>query len=406
MIQKNPELLAKLPLLVYGLGKSGSSVHRLLKKLTLVENKDFFLYDDHSSNSDLSKIKEIKFKSVVLSPGIDPQKIKEKNIHYLEIISEIDLAGLFLNAEKTLAISGTTGKSTVATMVYQLIQSSGKRVELLGNIGKTLCDYVVEGNKADFIVFELSSFQLDLLKLKFDFGVLSNFYPDHLSRYKDLSDYYYSKLKLFSLVKNEVYVPRNAGSFHEFISQENLKYNQLRVVENKSSFSPLMPHDRVNASVSSEVVESMGVSVDSDLLNEFQSLEHRLKILEMSKNLVLCNDSKSTTIQNVMIALKAFEFYSCDEKILLIGGRSKGESWSSLKEVNGFKIVAFGEMSSEIQAELRVDAAFPTLREALAALDLPSNKKTLLLLSPGGSSYDEFKNYEERGDFFFKFFTN
>lgn len=187
--------------LIYGLGVSGKGAEKLLKKQKI----KYYIYDDKQSTKENKKyvyenIK--KFDTMIKSPGIpfDNELVMYAKENKVAIIDEIELAARFSNY-KIIAITGTNGKTTTTTKIKELLEYAGYKAEYCGNIGRSFAEVVALEIEADFIVLELSSYQLEAInEFKPYISIVINLTPDHLNRYKTLDEYYDSK---FNIMKNQ-----------------------------------------------------------------------------------------------------------------------------------------------------------------------------------------------------------
>lgn len=371
--------------LVFGAGKSGLAAYNFL----LSQNKPALLYDDNISNYKIDfDLKNID--KIILSPGIPLNnniilEAKSKNIL---ILNEIELAYDYLpKSAKLIGITGTNGKSTTTAMVVQIFNEAGFKAIACGNFGVPLCELLLTQKFFDFYIIELSSFQLETIKnLKLDAGIIINFSSDHMDRYNFITDYYHAKLNIKNLVKD----PEN------FIS------NNSYIIEDFSFLGIRGKHNQQNASAAKALAKIFHIedNIIEKALKNFKNLPHRCEYIGQKNGIDFMNDSKGTTIESVLMALSMMK----GPVHLLLGGIDKGEDFSRLLSYKDFPVYfyAYGQSKEKIAKDLKdLNITLkPTLPEIFyQALDRAKAGDTILL-SPGCSSYDQYKNYLERGEHF------
>ncbi|HMU62250.1 MAG TPA: UDP-N-acetylmuramoyl-L-alanine--D-glutamate ligase, partial [Gemmatimonadales bacterium] len=341
------------------------------------------------------------------------------------VLAEAELGLRCLAASRTLAITGTNGKTTTTALTAHLLVTAGLRAVAAGNIGQPLSAVALEAEPPEWIAAELSSFQLhDMPSLAPTAGVLTNLSPDHLDRYPTLQDYYADKARLF----------RNATPGSTWITNAD-DPEVVRMVEGvpgrHQTFSvqrpadawydrqagqlmlagvPVLPrrellllgdHNVANALAASLAVRMAGVRLEAvaEGLRSFRALPHRLEPVREVGGVLWINDSKATNIASTEVALRALD----RPYVLLLGGRHKGESYQRLGTLLAAgcrAVVAYGEAAPLVEGDLggvvRVVRA-GTFGEVLATARSLAAPGDAVLLSPACSSYDMFKNYEERG---------
>jgi UDP-N-acetylmuramoylalanine--D-glutamate ligase len=368
--------------LVFGLGKSGEAVRAFLN----VHNIPTLVFDD-SKHTDLPVLNEID--ECFISPGISPSHrlvklLREANI---PIFSELDLASRYFKG-KIIAITGTNGKSTVTKMIEHIYLKHSKRAIACGNIGLPFIS-VCEQNY-DIACVELSSYQIEWSKeFRPDVVVLTSLSFDHIERHKTLDNYHQIKLSL-----NAPYIC--AQSIQARIKELRAPAKIDYVVGDCTYFAS--KHDNFNASLA-YTAAAKDLPIRKDELNDYIGLEHRFEIFMTHENLKFINDSKSTNLESVESALESLT-RSC---VLLCGGQGKGENFGQLLKHKDkvAKLFTFGRDARKIAQELIElnPLSFPSLKELLEKLD-PLGHKRDILFSPGCASFDEFKDFEDRGRFF------
>ena len=369
--------------------------------------------------------------AVVVAPGVPPKvpALEAARSAGLDIHAEVDIGFLALRgATRCIGITGTNGKTTTTSLIAQVLSSAGLRAETAGNIGRPLCEVAMATDPPDWLALELSSFQLhDAPNLRPAIGVLTNLAPNHLDRYNSLDEYYGDKALLF----------RNAGpgSFWVTNADDPAVEAMTRVVpgtrvrfstERRSDAwydrsgrrlmvgdAVLMPradlpllgdHNVANALTSALVAVRAGCTLDRVAagLRSFRAIPHRVEPVREVNGVLWINDSKSTNITSTEVAVAALD----RPFVLLLGGRHKGEPYTRLAARLRDRcraVVAFGEAGPLIVNDLEDSITVVpagTFTDVLATARELARPGDAVLLSPACSSYDMFRNYEERGDRF------
>ena len=381
---------------------------------------------------------------IVVSPGV-PLNIKpleEAKESKIPIISEIELALEDIHAP-LIAITGTNGKTTTTALIGEMFKADQKNAFVGGNIGKPLTDFINEKQDAHAIVAELSSFQLELTHaLKPKVAVFTNIEPDHLDRYPDMESYVRAKKQLLSACTPETFVVLNLDNLQvaAFDSEKKGKtlwftkkspsqasmsqfqgayfdYRNKRIVfkmngeadesYDLSLFRLFGEHNRENLLAAICAARAMGVAPASiqKVISSFPGVPHRLEYIRKKDGVFFFNDSKGTNVGSVKRSLESFP---SNPIILIAGGKDKNSDFSSLTDIvrNRCKIlVLVGEAKEKINRALGDFAEtylVGTFEEAVLLSYQKSRRGDIVLLSPGCASYDMFKNFEERGDYFKK----
>ncbi len=369
---------------------------------------------------------------IVISPGVptDLKILKELQDADIPILGELALATPYLT-ESIVAVTGTNGKTTVTSLIGELLRASGKKVFVGGNIGTPILDYLRQDERAEFLVLELSSFQLESAgNFCPHIGVLLNITPDHLDRHRDMAQYVAAKMKMFShqkasdkaiicnddpvcqqlkptLVEQEVYCFGNRESacaaigsgqaFQISIAGQVDHYSLLDTALN--SYTGLL-----NSQAAVLAVSLLGAK-HADIvkgLQSFKTAEHRLQHVRTLGGVEYYNDSKATNTGAVLSALESFP----GNIILLAGGRDKGEDYTVLREVIEEKVralILLGEAAGAMDEALGKTA----IRLRASSMDEAVNLATgiarsgdVVLLAPACSSFDMFADYGHRGEVF------
>ncbi|MDB2446997.1 UDP-N-acetylmuramoyl-L-alanine--D-glutamate ligase [bacterium] len=411
---------------VFGAGISGVAATRYILSPRGL-NSDVTVIDANISKQDLAAkvgldksiplLREISSSQVssedilVPSPGISPSNpIYQTFINAgCSIVPEVDIP--FTGYEgKLIAITGTNGKSTTTAMCTYLLTQIGIKAESAGNIGLSPCEVLLRPDSPEVICLELSSYQLEISKkLKPNVSIFTNFSSDHLERHKTLDNYFLAK---WNLIENNLESPLiTSESTLEFARKTNKTQPKNTVlIENvrstKFSLDKTLDgkHNQDNAVMAALAVsEITGKNIDEllKLISEFPGLPHRCEFVETNSSLTFVNDSKSTNVASTETALKSFK----DELILILGGTAKPESFSPLSKYPNIQmVVAFGQDREKISSELADKIPVVTtegLSEAIkiSLTNSKENTKTILF-SPACASFDQFQNFEKRGEAF------
>lgn len=368
--------------------------------------------------------------AVVVAPGVPPevpalQAAREAGV---AIHAEVDIGFVALRGTRCVAITGTNGKTTTTSLISHVLARAGLRAETAGNIGRPLCEVARSNNPPDWLALEVSSFQLhDTPNLRPTMGVLTNLAPNHLDRYATLDQYYGDKALLFRNADASSFWITNAddpavedmtrsvpGIRVRFsIDQRADAWYDRRgmrlmlgdkAVMKRVDLPLLGDHNVANALAAVLVAFRAGCSIESiaDGLGSFRAIPHRVEPVREVNGVLWINDSKSTNITSTEVAVAALD----RSFVLLLGGRHKGEPYTRLAERLQERcraVVAYGEAGplivKDLSARLKVVPA-DTFADVLTTARQLARPGDAVLLSPACSSYDMFRNYEERGDRF------
>lgn len=372
---------------------------------------------------------------IVLSPGIPPtaKVLSEEAIQGVPVIPEIEFAYDQLDAP-VIAITGTNGKTTVTALIEHLLRADGTDAVAGGNIGTALSELAMREPRPAWAVVECSSFQLAGIRAFTPrIGILTNLAPDHLDWYDDVEDYYADKARMYLNASAEsrwilnaederartligdapgtrLYfrvetAPETEDELGGWLSSgELLIRTQPGVTErvaDAADLNILGPHNVANALAAALAARLAGASVEGIAagLRSFEAPAHRLEPVTERDGVLWINDSKATNIASTRVAVRGMT----RPTVLLLGGKHKGEPYTELlPDLDGVKtILAYGEAAPTIVADLegkapveRVDGCFEDVVHRARQLAMPGDA---VLLSPACSSFDMFRNYEERG---------
>lgn len=401
---------------IYGLGKSNQSLFKYFKQkeqgLAVYDSRGALWYDSIKGLLDgadiVQDLKEaLNYRTWYVSPGIkeDDEWLQEAMRQGITLSNDIDLFSKVIQ-KPIVAITGTNGKSTVSAMIEHLAKDLEINVALGGNFGTPVFDLLKD---ADLYVLELSSFQLFYTKnLEAKVVVFTNFVPDHLDWHISLESYRQAKERIFIGAESAVVNGQDAVTWPQ-VEVQNLEKVMLQESDSRvESLQFLMgDHQKMNALMALTAGRFLGWDESRMLqsITTYQALPHRMQRVSEGGDVVFINDSKATNIASAKAAITSFENIQSTVWVLL-GGRGKGQDFSLLKDAftkENIQPICYGECGSEIANALGVSKVFSTMTDAMQeALKFASAGDTVLL-SPACSSFDEFKNYEERGQCFEEF---
>ena len=435
-----------MKIVVLGLGVSGRDAALLAYKnqnyVTALDEKDSPALRDEAAKLIAQGIEVIlgfkdagafpKAELVVTSPGIpDSSPMMQGAIKSgAEIISELEYGFCFCKTP-IIAITGTNGKTTTTELTTHILKGLGYKAEYAGNIGVPLCHIVSNDTKLDYIVTEISSFQLEK---SFKFAPVSatilNITSDHINRYKDFKDYASVKFKLFQAMKPgtakilnsnlkemaEEFTPETKYSFFssinenaDFTFKNDLIYFKSRQILSLSQTQLRGAHNAENLMAALALIH--GVLGDAlfdrkeliDVISSFKTDVHRIELFLEQNGVKYVNDSKATNPDAVLVALRTFG--KNQNVVLLLGGLDKDMDFSLIKQEADKVKCAFiiGECKQKIYDTLKDSFPCTVLThfdEAVKACCESGKSGDVVMLSPGCASMDMFKNYKERGDRF------
>tara|TARA_A100000164_G_scaffold24753_1_gene19463 strand:- start:1003 stop:2295 length:1293 start_codon:yes stop_codon:yes gene_type:complete len=412
-------------ILIYGLGKTGLSTFKFLKN----EN-EIFLFDDYQIKNKSLLIKKnfINFKNIfkvkidliIISPGIDIEKCKlsrflKKNRN--KIYSDLDIFYSFYK-NNCITVTGTNGKSTTCQLIYEVLLKQKFDVKLVGNIGNPILS-VKDVKKKTIFVVEASSYQLEYSKIfKSKYAAILNLSPDHIERHKTLDIYIKSKFKLLKnqQKKNLAFVKKNDPLIEKELRLKKFKAKIIKVDTKNTGNLPkkinnkyfLTESNKANLFFVLEILKKF--KINNNLLvktiQKFNGLKYRQQIIYRGKYLTIINDSKSTSFSSSISLLK-----SSNNIYWLLGGISKkGDKFDLPKKYfNNVKAFVYGRNKKIFNEKLKNKITyknFKTLNDAFKQiLNIIKKEKFInktILFSPSAASFDNFKNFEDRGLYFNK----
>ncbi len=427
--------LANKNIVVVGLGMSGFAVARFLKKrgasviVTDKAEKDKLkayvpVLREMGVKMELGQHRIDTFEKsdlIIVSPGVphDILPVKRAALKGIPILGEIELACRFI-LEPVVAVTGTNGKTTTTTLLGDMLKNSGKKVFVGGNIGNPLIDYVDKGEKAEIIVVEVSSFQLDTIDtFRPKVAVVLNITEDHLDRYSDFAAYARAKARIFENQKQSDVAVFNGldpftGSICKDIKSKKLPfYNQMtddaaiNTIFKSLDFSSinfLGKHNLENAYAASLAALAIGGSLEGiqSVLSNFKGLLHRLEHVASINGIDFFDDSKATNVDAVAKALETFS----KPIILIMGGRDKGSNFQILRDLvrqRVKKLIVLGEAKEDILfalGDITPTKRASSMEDAVLSAYHVASPGDVVLLSPACASFDMYDSYARRGEDF------
>ncbi len=409
--------------LVYGLGSTGKSVVNFFNKLKITQ---FYVWDDNPSlikkykSNNKKNLKYIlkKVDYIVLSPGISLRNSKNKdslNKYRKKIITDLDLLFLSYPNFKSIIVTGSNGKSTTCKIITHLLKKNNFKVQLGGNIGIPALSLKVRKNI--YYVIEASSFQLAYSKfIRPNYAILLNITNDHLDWHGSMKNYVNSKFKIFKLQQKKDFALINKIFVERFKKQ---KYLSKSITVNSNDYEKIKSNINNNYLTSKINDENMSFVYElSKLLKikkysfiksmkSFQGLPHRFEIFFKRKNVTFINDSKATTLQASKFALM-----NGKNIYWILGGlpKKKDKIDLTLLRNNICRSYIIGKNTKFFKRVLKNEIKYiisKSLKKALITALKDITKKTIesksiVLFSPGAASFDQYKNFESRGNEFKK----
>ncbi len=414
--------LKKFSFLIYGLSSTGHSVVKFFNKNKIL---DYSVWDDNTKLRKNYKNKTVKnlpkslkkVDFIVLSPGISLKKTKYKKflIRYKKkIITDIDLLYLSNMMTKSIVVTGSNGKSTVCKIIAHLLKKNKFSVNLGGNIGTPVLS--LKNKKNSFFVIEASSFQLSHSKyIHPNYAILLNISNDHLDWHGSMQEYIKSKLKIFNLQdKNNFALTNNKFEkifkkkkyLSKLVTVKLKAYKKIRGYMKNSYLKSKANDENMKFVYALSKILKINNKSFIKSMNTFKGLAHRYEFFLKKKNIIFINDSKATSFEASKFALA-----SSKNIYWILGGLPKPKDKLDLKHLknNIIKSYVIGKNVNYFKKQLKGKVDFSVTKNLTNSLvkifkDIKLFKKNnnTILLSPSAASFDQFKNFENRGDQFKK----
>ena len=402
----------KKKFLIYGFGTSGKSISKYLKRKKVY----YKIYDDYldlSKNKDSIDLgyfkKNIKlFDYFVVSPSI---KIDKKHIlfaHQKKILIDLDFLSLELNNQIVIGVTGTEGKSTICFYLFQYLSNFYNPI-IIGNYGNTILDkHNIQNllNKTKVIIVELSSYQLDKIKyLRLNHAVITNIYPDHLRYHGSFLNYVKSKFKIQSLLVDNGYLHISNLDKRKYSKLIKINPNNINLISNLNIKNKIFGFDinLHNEYISQRILLTSGLKYNQNI--KLKNLPFRYELIDNKSDFIIINDSKSTNLENSLLKINQI---NVNQKIIILGGIPK-KSINKKNKVKNSLVLIFGPNRFSIVEKLDFNNSkfftFIDLERLFKFLNVVIHqlKIDIILFSPGGESFDQFKNYSHRGLIFNKY---
>ena len=427
---------------VLGMARSGYEVAKLLSKY----NNKIIVTD--KKEQDINHIEELEELGVSFIQSDDPIElldssfdlvIKNPGIRYdhplilkaidlgIKVVNEVEVAYHFLPKDAfIIAVTGANGKTTTTTLVYEFIKAMGIKVHLGGNIGYPLSQIVNDVKSGDVVVLEISAQQLhDCYDFNPNVSILTNLVPVHIDFFGTYENYIDHKIRIFKNHDSKDIAILNKSNVDVYESTKNIKSNKIyfssseeadcyikdnAIYYNNEKIIDLNEirvkgmHNYENIMCAIIATKELGISNETikEVLNKFTGVEHRIEFVAKINGREFYNDSKATNVKSTEIALNAFN----TPTILLLGGLDRGHSFEDLKDDLNYvtHIVCYGETKNRIKEfadDCKINCTVvDTLEEATKFAYNISNDGDTILLSPACASWDQFEDFEKRGEVF------
>ena len=374
---------------------------------------------------------------VIISPGINPNKssiVKKINEYNIPIISEIEF-GYWFTKSPIIGITGSNGKSTVVKLTYEIFRKKFIHSQLGGNIGISFCQNVYnelkDKNKSTIHILELSSYQLqNIVEFKPNIACILNISKDHIKRHGTFKNYFKDKLKIIKNCNNSTHIIYNKDDkkLKEYFknnknvisfSKKNNSNNYVSIDDNKIYCSktkkliidPKETHLIGDHNISNLIaviqiakIYNIDLKIIKKTILNFKTLEHRMEKLNGKSKTIFINDSKGTNLVSTSAAIKSFN----KDIILILGGYSedsieKKQIVELIKNKNVHTVICYGQIGKELYNTIKDYKKSYYTKQFESAILLSIEhafENSIVLLSPGFKSFDQFKNFEERGEKF------
>lgn len=449
MLEKLLNYLENKKILILGFGKEGESTYLFLrkhfpeKKLEIVDKNMNLLTDKPYLLEDINVevvlgedyFRDIDYFDIVLkTPGIS---LKDFDISKFEnkITSQLELLLEFVPCY-TIGITGTKGKSTTSSLIYQMIKDQGKDVMLLGNIGEPIFNDIDDMRKDTILVLELSSHALEFVKKSPNIAILLDIYEEHLDHYSSMEKYIEAKFNVAKFQsENDIFIYNASNKYmQEFnfnykksdyaiiekndklsktlnlksdnyvlINEDGIYFNKTKLFVSKLNMQLKGKHNENNVLFVLTVAKILNLDMEKakDTIENFKNLEHRMEFVAEINGVKYYNDSIATIPEATINAIDALK----NVNTLLVGGKDRGVELDSLyeylKKSNIENIICLPKTGEYVYNNLKDTNKkcylVSNMPEAVKLAKEVTKPNTICLLSPAASSYGYFKNFEERG---------
>ena len=359
---------------------------------------------------------------IVISPGIDIKKCKIKKYlskNLSKIMTDLDLFFEINKSSLMISITGTNGKSTTCKIIEKILKTAGHSVRTLGNIGNPVLSFRQSKKKYIFIL-EVSSYQLQYSKIfRSKHAAILNITPDHLERHKSINNYIKIKSKIFFAQNTSDYSYLNLKNKYSHLIKNILKKRKIKsnltfVEESNCNFLLKKINNQYfkskgnveNLAFAYKIAKNLKISdgIIIQAINNFKALKHRQEVISLKNKIICINDSKATSFDASLQSLSNY-----NNIYWIVGGRPKFKDNFYLKNIkkNIIKAYIIGKNINFFKRKIKKDVLFTVSKNLKSAVDNifsdiknSKSKKITILLSPAAASFDQFKNFEERGNNF------
>ncbi|MFH0856325.1 MAG: UDP-N-acetylmuramoyl-L-alanine--D-glutamate ligase [bacterium] len=392
--------------LILGYGKEGKTTHQYLK------NKYPSLKISISDKKLWKNPDQKNFDLIIKTPGIKKSEVSRPcttatNIFFSEI-EKLKRAGKKII---TIGITGSKGKSTTSSLIYEILKEAGKNVQLVGNIGNPMLSALMNPLAGDEIfVIELSSYQLDDIKFSPDIAVVLNLFPEHMNYHGGVEEYYKAKRNIINFQNERGFFIFNPKDKKLALWEKNSKSQTfpfiLQISIDKNSIPLIGEHNKANLKAAATVAKLLKIpdKIIAAAIKKFTPLPHRLEFIGEYKGIKFYDDAISTTPESAIMAIRALK----NVRTIFLGGEDRGYDFSKLeKTLKKYKIsniVLFPDSGRRI-IEKRSDFNIletDNMKDAVKFAFEHTPVGSICLLSPASPSYSLWKNFEERGGEFQK----
>jgi UDP-N-acetylmuramoyl-L-alanine---L-glutamate ligase len=414
-------------ILILGFGKEGRDTYLALRKIFPAK---ILAVADKNKNLKIEKDKNLKlylgenyldkigeYEVIIKTPGIAPKELGSLRGKEPSSQTEIffdNFPGLIIG------VTGTKGKGTTSSLIYEILKKAGLRVYLGGNIGKPVLQYLLKAKPEDIFVYELSSHQLQNLKKSPQIAVFLNLFPDHLDYYKNFTEYQNAKSNIAKFqTKNDYLIFNGQNKQVKEISQK-AKSHKINFSQDKEYYKTLLPGEfnQLNIKAAVKVAELFKIKPEiiKSAVKNFKGLPHRLQFVGKFKGIDFYNNSMATIPAVTIQDLKTFNNKSIS---LIFGGSDKGSDYSELvkeiKKTSVNNLIILGQGTGQKIARALEGTRFlrgakepssfeaSSMREAVKICYEKTPRNGVCLLSPASASFNLFKDYQDRGNQFIKY---
>ena len=393
--------------LIYGYGVSGRSVSKYLNN----KNSNYSIYDDYKNLTNLKNVIDKKifkkkienFDYIVVSPSI---KIDREHLLYQykkKIIIDLDFLSNELSNQLIIGVTGTEGKSTTCQYLNQVL-STKYQTTIIGNFGNTILDEINLKNKLsklDIIIIELSSYQLTKLRyLQLSYAIITNIYSDHLSYHVSFTQYVKAKFKIIRFLNSKGILILNREVFLNHSKNLNMinkdRVFKVNIIKNRKNYLEDNIQD-LNSQLTEKIVKKIDKSISIKQI-KFKNLPFRNQLIKVNKKIRIYNDSKCTNLEN---AILKNNLINSKNKILILGGRPKPQDCKNI--IKDTTVLIFGPFAKKISENIIFYNCrcfnFESLSNLLIFIKMINKdfKFNTILFSPGGESFDLYKDFIDRG---------